>query len=69
MTPISMMISILLEPLDKRLNLGRISLSECHHAWPRLRPRRLMMAKRRDIPKTDPSEIEALIRRLKQSNL
>jgi len=27
------------------------------------------MAKRRDIPKTDPSEIEALIHRLKQSNL
>jgi hypothetical protein len=27
------------------------------------------MAKRDDIPKTDPSEIEALIQRLKQSNL
>jgi len=27
------------------------------------------MAKRRDIPKTDPSEIEELIQRLKQSNL
>jgi len=27
------------------------------------------MAKRPDIPKTDPSEIEALIQRLKQSNL
>jgi hypothetical protein len=27
------------------------------------------MAKRDDIPKTDPSEIEALINRLKQSNL
>jgi hypothetical protein len=28
-----------------------------------------MMAKRNDIPQTDPSEIEALIQRLKQSNL
>jgi hypothetical protein len=28
-----------------------------------------MMAKRNGIPKTDPSEIEALIRRLKQSNI
>ena len=27
------------------------------------------MAKRNDIPKTEPSEIEALIQRLKQSNL
>jgi hypothetical protein len=27
------------------------------------------MAKRHDIPKTDPSEIEALIQRLKHSNL
>jgi hypothetical protein len=27
------------------------------------------MAKRDDIPKTDPSEIKALIQRLKQSNL
>jgi hypothetical protein len=27
------------------------------------------MAKRDDIPKTDPSEIEALIQRLKQSNI
>jgi hypothetical protein len=27
------------------------------------------MAKRDDIPKTDPSEIEGLIHRLKQSNL
>jgi hypothetical protein len=27
------------------------------------------MAKQDDIPKTDPSEIEALIQRLKQSNL
>jgi hypothetical protein len=27
------------------------------------------MAKRDDIPKTDPSEIEALIQRLKQSSL
>jgi chorismate mutase len=27
------------------------------------------MAKRDDIPKTDPSDIEALIQRLKQSNL
>jgi len=27
------------------------------------------MAKRDEIPKTDPSEIEALIQRLKQSNL
>ena len=29
--------------------------------WPRLRPRQPKMAKRDDIPKTDPSEIEALI--------
>ena len=28
-----------------------------------------MIAKQDDIPKTDPSEIEALIQRLKQSNL
>ena len=27
------------------------------------------MAKHNDIPKTDPSEIETLIQRLKQSNL
>jgi hypothetical protein len=27
------------------------------------------MARRDDIPKTDPSKIEALIQRLKQSNL
>jgi hypothetical protein len=27
------------------------------------------MARRDDIPKTDPSEIEALIQRLKQSNI
>jgi hypothetical protein len=28
-----------------------------------------MTAKRDDIPKTDPSEIETLIQRLKQSNI
>jgi hypothetical protein len=37
--------------------------------WPRLRPRQPAMAKGDDIPKTDPSQIEALIQRLKQSNI
>src|SRR5215471_8772802 len=35
----------------------------------RPRPRQPRMAKRDDIPKTDPSEIEALIHRLRQSNI
>src|SRR5262245_55420996 len=35
-------------------------------AWPRLRPRQLM-AKRKDIQKTGPAEIEAPVRRLKHS--
>jgi hypothetical protein len=35
----------------------------------RLRPGQPRMAKRDDIPKTDPSEIEALIQRIKQSNI
>ena len=35
----------------------------------RLRQRQPRMAKRDDIPNTDPSQIEALIQRLKQSNI
>src|SRR5215467_12467078 len=35
-------------------------------AWPGLRPSQPKRAKSDDIPKTDPSEIEALIKRLKR---
>ena len=38
-------------------------------AWPKLLIRRPKMAKHNDIPKTDPSEIEALIQRLKPPNI